>query len=232
MTVWARAHKSKALTTSNSLIPFAQTNGDLGLLTLHFAPNSRAVRAVWLLEELGLDYQLERYALGALEMRSPEFRKVHPMGRVPVLEDGDIRLFESGAIMEYLITRHGQGRLRPAEDSAHYPAYLQWLHYSEGMIMPPINSYMVETFFLPPERQSEVHAKRAKKLLGQMLVAVNDGLAGQEYLAGDFSAADIMTGSAVLSAQHIGVDLSEMRDLQAYCARLQARPAYQKASNT
>ena len=200
------------------------------MLKLYFAPKSRAVRAAWMLEELGLDYELISYALGDPAMRGPEFRTIHPMGRVPVLEDGDVRIMESGAILEYLIARHGDGRFRPAEDSAHYAAYLQWLHYAEGMLMPPVNSYMVETFFLPPERQSEVHAKRARKLLGQMLVAVDAALKDQEYLAGDFSAADIMTGSAAMSARTIGIDMSDMPHLSAYIARLEARPAYQTAA--
>ncbi|WP_415402930.1 glutathione S-transferase family protein [Tateyamaria sp. SN3-11] len=200
------------------------------MLKLYFAPKSRAVRAAWMLEELGLEYELISYALGDPAMRGPEFRAIHPMGRVPVLEDGDVRVMESGAILEYLITRHGDGRFRPAADSADYPAYLQWLHYAEGMLMPPVNSYMVETFFLPPERQSEVHAKRAKKLLGHMLGAVEDALEGRDYLAGDFSAADIMTGSAVMSARTIGLDFSDLPSLRAYIERLEARPAYQKAA--
>ncbi|MEX0309052.1 MAG: glutathione S-transferase family protein [Tateyamaria sp.] len=201
------------------------------MLKLYFAPKSRAVRVAWLLEEMGLDYELVSYALGDPAMRSPEFRaQVHPMGRVPVLVDGDVQIMESGAILEYLLTRHGDGRFRPDPNSTDYPTYLQWLHYAEGMLMPPVNSYMVETFFLPPERQSEVHAKRAKKLLGQMLVAVDQGLDGKDYLAGAFSAADIMTGSAAMTARQIGIYLSEMPRLAAYLERLGARPAYQKAA--
>lgn len=200
------------------------------MLKLYFAPRSRAVRVAWLLEEMGLDYALHSFDLGDPAMRAPDYRAVHPMGRVPVLEDGDVRIMESGAILEYLLTRHGDGRFRPAPDSVDFPAYLQWLHYAEGMIMPPINSYMVETFFLPPDRQSEVHAKRAKKLLGQMLVAVDAALDGRDYLAGDFSAADIMTGSAVISAKGIGVEMDAMPHLRAYVDRLTARPAYQKAA--
>lgn len=202
------------------------------MLKLHFAPRSRAVRVVWLLEEMGLDYELVRYTLGDPAMRSADFRAlVHPMGRVPVLEDGNVQIMESGAILEYLLTRHGDGQFRPATDSVEHPAYLQWLHYSEGMLMPQINSYMVETFFLPPERQSEVHAKRAKKLLGQMLVPVDAALAGRDYLAGAFSAADIMTGSAAISAKGIGVDLSDMPHLSAYVDRLSERAAYQTAAS-
>ena len=200
------------------------------MLKLYFAPKSRAVRAAWMLDELGLEYELVSYALGDPAMRGAEFRAIHPMGRVPVLEDGDVRIMESGAILEYLVKRHGNGRFRPAQESPDYPAYLQWLHYAEGMLMPPVNSYMVETFFLPPERQSEVHAKRAKKLLGHMLVPVDAALAGRDYLAGAFSAADIMTGSAVMSARTIGVDMSQMPHLVAYIDRLEARPAHRKAA--
>lgn len=202
------------------------------MLKLYFAPKSRAVRIAWLLEEMGLDYDLVSHALGDPAMRSAEFRtQVHPMGRVPVLVDGDVHIMESGAILEYLITRYGDGQFRPAPDSTDYPAYLQWLHYAEGMIMPQVNTYMVETFFLPPERQSEVHAKRAMKLMGQMLRPVNAALEDQDYLAGAFSAADIMTGSAAISAKGIGVDMSEMPHLFAYIERLEARPAYQTAAS-
>ncbi|WP_299197148.1 glutathione S-transferase family protein [uncultured Tateyamaria sp.] len=201
------------------------------MLKLYFAPRSRAIRVAWLLEEMGLDYELVSYALGDPAMRSPEYRAdIHPMGRVPVLVDGDVQIMESGAILEYLLARHGDGRFRPAESSADYPAYLQWLHYSEGMLMPQVNSYMVETFFLPPERQSEIHAKRAKKLLGQMLVPVDAALDSRDYLAGDFSAADIMTGSAAITAKGIGIDMSQMPQLAQYVDRLTTRPSYEKAA--
>lgn len=200
------------------------------MLKLYFAPKSRALRAAWLLEEMGLEYELQNFALGDPAMRAAEYRAIHPMGRVPALEDGDVTILESGAILEYLLTRHGDGRFRPAINSKDYPVYLQWLHYAEGMIMPPVNSYMVETFFLPPKRQSEVHAKRAKKLLGQMLVAVDTALEGKRYLAGEFSAADIMTGSAAMSAKTIGVDMAALRNLSAYIDRLATRPAYKRAA--
>ncbi|THH36719.1 glutathione S-transferase family protein [Aliishimia ponticola] len=198
-------------------------------MKLYFAPNSRAVRIAWLLEELGLEYELQRFALGHPDMRSDAFRRVSPMGRVPVLEDGDVTLVESGAIVEYLLIRHGNGKFRPAEDSTEFPTYLQWLHYSEGMLMPPVNNYMVETFFLPPERRSEEHAGRAKRLLGRMLGGVEHALEGKEYLTGAFSGADVMTGSAILSIRQIGIDFSEAPNCNAYADRLAARPAYHKA---
>ena len=198
-------------------------------MKLYFAPGSRAVRIAWLLEELGLDYELERFELGGAARRTPDYRSVHPMGRVPALQDGDTRLFESGAIVQYILARHGSGRLLPPVESPEFPQYLQWLHYCEGMIMPPMNMIVVETILLPPDRRSEVHAKRAVKLLGQMLTAVDQHMEGRDYLAGAFSGADIMTGHAVVMADRFGADLSDKPALRAYVQRLLARPALHKA---
>ena len=119
------------------------------MLKLHHAPNTRAGRIVWLLEELELPYELNRMEFHPKALKSDEHRARHPLGRVPVLEDGDVMLFESGAIVEYLIARHSNGSLRPAVDSPRFPKYLQWLHYCEGIVMPPINTIVVQTILLP-----------------------------------------------------------------------------------
>ena len=198
-------------------------------MKIHYAPNTRAVRIVWLFEELGLDYELERYKLGQPEMRAPEYLKVHPMGRVPVLEDGDTRLFESGAIVQYVLAKYGDGRLAPAPGSPEFPAYLQWLHYAEGMIMPQINIIVVETILLPEDRRNPKNAERANRVLTQSLTAVEAGLEGRDYLAGDFSGADIMTGHACCVAARLGADLSGRPNVAGYVERLNARPALQKA---
>lgn len=198
-------------------------------MKLYYAPVSRAVRAAWGLEEHGLDYDLHRFEIGDREMRAPEYRVIHPMGRVPVLEDGDVRIYESGAILEYLSARHGNGALAPAQDSAEWPLYLQWLHYSEGMLGPQINTLAVEMQFLPPDKRSEVHAKRAAKLLLAALGPIEAALEGQDYLVGAFTNADIMIGHATLMAPYREVDLSPFPNITAYNARLWERPALQKA---
>lgn len=199
-------------------------------MKIHHAPNSRSVRAVWLFEELGLPYELEVYKLGDPAMRSAEYLKKHPMGRVPSLEDGDVTIFESGAIVEYVLARYGEERLRPPVGSQDFPAYLQWLHYSEGMLMPQVNLIMVETFFLPPERRNEENLARATKLLTRMLTAVEAHLGdGKQHLAGDFSGADIMTGHACIVSKRLNADLSDKPNVAAYVDRLTARPAYQRA---
>ena len=107
-------------------------------MKIYHAPNTRSVRIVWLFEELGLPYELGLLKLGDPAMRSPEYRRVHPMGRVPALQDGDVTIHESGAIVQYVLARHGKGRLVPDVASPDFPAYLQWLHYAEGSAMPPL----------------------------------------------------------------------------------------------
>jgi glutathione S-transferase len=199
------------------------------MLKLYFAPNTRAVRIAWLLEELGLDYELIRFTLGDKEMRQEPFLKVHPNGRVPVLVDGDVTIFESGAIVEYILARHAGGRMRPDVGSDDFPTYLQWLHYSEGMMMPPINTIIVETVILPPERRNEVNVKRAQKLLGQMLTSVETHMQGRKFLAGDFSGADIMLGHNITGISRFGDYLDNLPNLSAYADRLISRPAFQKA---
>lgn len=198
-------------------------------MKLYYAQNTRAVRIAWLLEELGLEYEIEKFTLGDRAMRAPEYLKVHPMGRVPALEDKGVTIFESGAIVQYVLALYGKGRLQPEVGTQEFANYLQWLHYCEGMIMPPINSIVVETILLPPERRTEVNVKRATKLLNQMLTAVNAHLDGREFLAGDFSAADIMTGHSIIMSGRLGADFSDKPNLQPYADRLMARPALQKA---
>lgn len=198
-------------------------------MKLYYAPNTRAVRIAWLLNELGIDYELVRFKLGQKEMRAPDYLAVNPMGRVPTLEDGDVRIFESGAIVQYVLARHGEGRLAPAVADPEFPTYLQWLHYAEGMIMPPVNTIIVETVLLPPARRNQTNADRAVKLLTRALAAVETGLAGREYLAGEFSGADIMTGHATIVAARLGGDISDKPNVAAYIDRLKARPALEKA---
>jgi len=199
-------------------------------MKLYYAQNSRAVRIAWLLEELGLEYEIEKFTLGDRAMREDDYKSIHPMGRVPALEDGDVTLFESGAIVQYILALHAGGQMAPKPDSKEFPNYLQWLHYCEGMIMPPINTIVVETILLPPERRTELNVKRATKLLGQMLSAVEAHLQGRAFLAGDFSGADIMTGHSVIVSRNLAqADFSAFPNLTRYADSLLQRPALKKA---
>jgi glutathione S-transferase len=199
-------------------------------MKVYFAPNSRAVRTVWLLEEIGLPYKLERFALGQKEMRGPEYTSINPNGRVPTLVDGDITITESTAIAQYLAAKYAR-ELAPGPDDANFATYLQWLHYAEGMIMPPVNNYVVETILLPPERRNEQMAKRALKLLNKVLGAAEAHMEGREFISGDFNIADTITGHAVIISRRLGADFSVLPNLSAYANRLEARPAFKAADS-
>ena len=199
------------------------------MLTLHFAPNSRACRIVWLLEELELAYDINKMAFHPQDLKSDAHRARHPLGRVPVLDDGDVRIFESGAIVEYVLARHKNGGLRPAEAAAEFPEYLQWFHYCEGMVMPPVNTIVVQTVLLPPDRRDETALAQAKRLLSKALEPVNGALEGRDYVIGDFSAADIMLGHACFMSNRLGCVGDDMPHLKAYVERIANRPAFKTA---
>ncbi len=198
------------------------------MLKLHFAPFSRAVRTVWLLEELGLPYELNKMKFHPSDLKADEHRARHPLGRIPVLEDGDVMIYESGAIAEYILERHKNGGLKPAVDAPNYPFYLQWFHYCEGMVMPPINTIVVHTMLLPPERRDETALKQAQNLLAKSLAPVDKNMADKDYLVGDFTAADTMLGHSVLMSERMEM-LEDFKNLQSYAARLKERPALQAA---
>ncbi|MDA0338301.1 MAG: glutathione S-transferase family protein [Proteobacteria bacterium] len=199
------------------------------MIKLHFAPNSRAGRIVWLLEELGLPYELNKMAFHPKDLKSDEHRARHPLGRVPVIEDGDVVLYESGAIVEYILERHKNGGLKPAVDAPQFPAYLQWFHYCEGMVMPPVNTIVLQTILLPEDRRDVTVLGQAQRLLTKALKPVEEALAGKDYLIGNFSAADIMLGHAVFMSNRLGCVPDNMTNIKAYVEKIQARPAFQTA---
>ena len=196
------------------------------MLKLHFVKNTRAERIAWLLEELDLPYELNKLEFTPDSLKSGTHRKRHPLGRIPVLEDGDVRIFESGAITQYILGRHKNGGLQPAVDSPVFPEYLQWFHFSEGMVMPPMNIIVVQTILLPPDRRDPVALAQAQKLLGKALMPLEEGLEGREYLVGNFSTVDIMLGHAIYQAGQLMNQ--SLPNLQAYRERIAARPAFAK----
>ncbi len=140
------------------------------------------------------------------------------MGYMPTLIDGDITLFESGAIIQYLLAKYGNGKFIPDVNSSAFTPNLQWFHYAEGIIMPPINIIVVETLLLPPERRNKMNVERATKLLGQMLTSVEQQLEGKTFLLGEH-----------LSAA--GADFSDKPNLLQYGEHLNQHQAFQTASS-
>lgn len=199
------------------------------MLKLHFAPNSRAGRIVWLLEELELPYDINKMTFHPKDLKSDEHRARHPLGRVPVLEDGEILIYESGAIVDYILERHKNGGLKPAVDDPRFPEYLQWFHYCEGMVMPPVNTIVVHTLLLPKERRDAAVLAQSQRLLTKALKPLDEALEGKDYLIGEFSGADIMLGHACFMANRLGSVGDDMKNLKAYVERVAARPAFQTA---
>ena len=202
------------------------------MLTLHFSSNSRAQRVLWLLEELQLEYNLNKIKFHPSELKSDEHRKRHPLGRVPVLEDEEITIYESGAIVEYLIARHSNGELKPEVSDPAFPNYLQWFHYCEGMIMPPMNTIVVHTLILPEERRNEEVLRQAKNLLTKALLPVNQLLEKNKYLIDKFSGVDFMLGHSLYMSNKLKCVSDEMINIKNYLNLINEREAFQKAINT
>jgi glutathione S-transferase len=202
------------------------------MLTLHFSSNSRAQRVLWLLEELQLEYNLNKIKFHPSELKSDEHRKRHPLGRVPVLEDEEITIYESGAIIEYLIARHSNGELKPDVTDPAFPNYLQWFHYCEGMIMPPMNTIVVHTLILPEERRNEEVLRQAKNLLTKALLPVNQLLEKNKYLIDKFSGVDFMLGHSLYMSNKLKCVPDEMINIKNYLDLINERQAFQKAINT
>jgi glutathione S-transferase len=212
------------------------------MLTVHHLNNSRSQRVLWLLEELGLEYEIKRYERDRKTMLAPpELRAVHPLGKSPVVTDGGLTLAESGAIIEYLVDRHGQGKLSPAQGTPERVRYTYWLHYAEGSAMPPLLLSLVFSqlpkgpmpFFLRPVVK-EISKKVMKAFVSPQLRLHLDymeaELSKSAYFAGEeFSAADIQMSFPVEAAGARG-GLGEKRPkLAAWLERIHARPAYQRA---
>ncbi len=199
------------------------------MLKVHFVAGTRAGRVVWLLEELGLKYEVNIMPFTKEGLKSSEHRARHALGRVPVLEDDDVTIFESGAIIDYIIERHKNGGLKPASDTREFPSYLQWFHYCEGMVMPPMNQIVVQKFLLPPDRRDANVLRQAENLLTKALIPVNEALEGKDYLIGDFSAADVMLGHACFMANRNGCVSHEMNNMRRYISNIESRSAFKKA---
>ena len=197
------------------------------MITVHHLNNSRSQRILWLLEELGLPYQIKRYQRDPkTNLAPPELKAIHPLGKSPVIEDGGQVLIESAAIIDYLIRRHGAGRLQPDPATATYDKYVQWLHFAEGSAMLPLmlNLYVGRL----GEAGAPLHP-RIESEVANYLGYLNDVLGQAPYLVGDeLSGADIQMSfiGEVAGAQG---KLPAYPNLAAWVQRFQERPAYRKA---
>ena len=212
------------------------------MITVHHLNNSRSQRVLWLLEELGLPYEITKYQRDAKTMLAPpELAKVHPLGKSPVITDDALTVAETGAIVEYVIERYGNGRLAPAIGSPERLRWRYWMHFAEGSAMPPLLLKLIferikvtpMPFFAKPIAKgicNKVLAAMVEPNLKRQLDFMEAELGKSEWFAGaEFSAADIqMSFPLEAAAQRAGLDASRPK-LMAFLKRIHARPAYRQA---
>ena len=212
------------------------------MIVVHHLNNSRSQRVLWLLEELGLDYEIRHYQRDPDTMLAPpELRAVHPLGKSPVVTDGDLTLAESGAIVEYLVDRYGNGRFAPQPGSRERLRYTYWLHYAEGSAMPPlllklvfqrVGSARMPFLIKPVARAIAANVQRSfvDPQIKLHLDFMEAELAKNNWFAGEeFSAADIQMSFPIEAAvARAGLDASRPR-LMSWLEAIRARPAYRRA---
>jgi glutathione S-transferase len=194
------------------------------MLTVHHLNNSRSQRVLWLLEEMGTPYEIAKYQrMSPLPMAPPELKEVHPLGKSPVITDGDRTIAESGAIVEYLIDRYGNGRFKPARGTDDYWKYVEWMHYAEGSAMFPLLMALFLGFLGDAGEPLRPHVDAQIAL---HLSYMESGLGGRRFFVGDhLTGADIQLLFVLEAA---GSRLAPYPGLVAYRDRMHARPAYQR----
>jgi glutathione S-transferase len=212
------------------------------MITLHHLNNSRSQRVLWLLEELAVAYEIKRYERDRKTMLAPgSLRAVHPLGKSPVITDGDRTIAESGAIVEYLVERYGKGRLIPPAGSPERLRYTYWLHYAEGSAMPPLLMKLVfrrvaqgpmPALIRPIARRiaERVQTDFVDPQIDLHLTYMETELAKTSWFAGDeFTAADIQMSFPLEAATARGGLDQRRPKLMGFLERIHARPAYKAA---
>jgi len=197
------------------------------MIVVHHLNDSRSQRILWLLEELGLPYEIKPYQRDAqTRLAPPELKKVHPLGKSPVITDGNRTIIESGAIIDYVIRRHGKGRLQPAPETPEYDEYIQWMHYAEGSAMLPLMLNLYTT------RLGDAAAPLKPRIDGEIanhLAYIDSSLKGRQFLLGDtLTGADIQMSFVGEVAGAFG-QRAQYPNLDAWTKRLHERPAFKKA---
>jgi glutathione S-transferase len=197
------------------------------MILVHHLNDSRSQRILWLLEELGAEYEIKHYQRDPqTRLAPPELEAIHPLGKSPIITDGARTVVESGAIVDYLVRRHGDGRLQPAPESTLYDQYVQWVHYAEGSAMLPL----LLRFYVSRlgDAGAPLHP-RIESELARHLGYFNASLNGRQFLVGDsLTGADIMMSFVAELAGLLKL-LPEYPAVDAWLTRMHDRPAYQRA---
>ncbi|MFM0201761.1 glutathione S-transferase family protein [Paraburkholderia fungorum] len=200
------------------------------MLKIHHLGHSQSERIVWLCEELGVSYELKKYTRDPVTRLSPpDLKALHPLGAAPLIEVDGLLLAESAAIVEFILARHGRGRLRHGPNHADFASYLYWFHFANGNLQPVMGrSMIVERCGLAPDHPVQTSVQER---LDKALALVEARLAQNDYLAGsEFTAADIMSVFSLTTMRLFHpVDLAPYPNIRAYLGRIGARAAYQRA---
>lgn len=199
------------------------------MLTIYHAPGTRSIRVIWLCHELDIPHDVKTIEFASPYRASPEYRALNPVGKVPAMTDGTFTMFESGAMVQYLLDRHGQGRLQPTPGTEAHAHYLQWSWFAESTYARPIGEIVNHRRAFGEAGQIPAAIDEMKGRARLCSEAVDRAIAGREFLLGDtFTAADIMMGYSIMIAERL-TSIDGLPNLQDYWRRLAARPACQKA---
>jgi glutathione S-transferase len=199
------------------------------MITVYHLTRSRSERIVWLLEELAIDYRIEVFRREANNAAPAEMKAIHAIGKAPIIRDGDVVLAESGAIVEYIVRRHGAGRLAPGPEEAGFARYAYWLHFAEGSLMSLLLIALVLSRV--PEAKASAVTARIDARVKAMLEFVDGELGAGPWIAGaEFTAADVMMAFPFTTMRRfLDYDIAPYANVRAWLARIAARPAYERA---
>jgi glutathione S-transferase len=200
------------------------------MIEIYHAKRARSARVIWLLEELGVPYALRVLEFKPEVLKSPEHLARHPLGQLPVIEVDGVRFFESGAHVQFLLERYGQGRLEPAPGTPARAEYLQWFHFGEASLAVHVSSIVRQRFNRPAEQQVPAALEEYRHSFVAAAEVVEQALADRQYICGDeFSAADIMVSYGLTMSRIIRELPERLTHIAAYLERLKQRPSYAKA---
>ncbi len=194
------------------------------MIRIYHVPFTRSLRAIWVCEELGVPYEVQ--LMDFEHRKTPEWKEKNPVGKVPAMDDGDMTMFESGAMVQYILDKYGEGRLQPAYGTAEHAAYLQWSWFAEATFARPLGEIVNHRREFDPELADVIAEMQRRAVI--CVEAINEVMADREYICGDFSAADIMLGYSMLLSTRLS-PWDGLPNAAAYWDRLQARPACQVA---
>ena len=201
------------------------------MLKIYHSPQSRSQRVVWLAEELGLEYELENLEMFSAEMKTPDYLAIHPLGKVPAIDDDGFVLWETSAILQYLVAKYSDGTLIPSANSQDGARQLQWLQFGENPLTVIMGELVANEMALPEDQRVPALVERGRELAPALVKIVERALDPGPFILGDaFSAADIMLGFGLTIARYAGYVNNTTPRVSDYCERLSARPAYARAS--